>query len=296
MLRLLPALALLFFACRSDAQGPPERPAPAEPTRVVAVGDLHGDLDNALAVLRLAGVVDDAGHWAAGHATFVQTGDLTDRGPDSKGLIELLSRLEAEASEAGGRVVALIGNHEQMNVQGDWRYVTPGDVAAYGGMDARRAAFSATGDSGRYVRSHGATALVEDTVFVHGGIHPEWAQRGVDGINAAVRDGLDTPGAPVFGESGPLWFRGYALADEPLACPVLDEALTALGARRMVVGHTVQRTGHITTRCDGKLVLIDVGIADHYGGHLAAWEWVDGDTAALTPNGRVDLADPPTER
>jgi hypothetical protein len=61
----------------------------------------------------------------------------------------------------------------------------------------------------------------------------------------------------------------------------------------MVVGHTVQARGEIITRCGGRLALIDVGIARYYGGgHLAAWQWMDGDTSALTPAGTVDLPDP----
>lgn len=47
--------------------------------RIVAVGDLHGDLPNAHAVLQMAGVVDQKGNWANGVDYFVQTGDIIDR-------------------------------------------------------------------------------------------------------------------------------------------------------------------------------------------------------------------------
>ena len=65
--------------------GHPSRPGhnPGEtPTfsrRIVAVGDLHGDLPNAHAVLHMAGVVDEKGNWANGVDYFVQTGDIIDR-------------------------------------------------------------------------------------------------------------------------------------------------------------------------------------------------------------------------
>lgn len=259
----------------------------------MAVGDLHGDMSQTMAVLTLAGIVDDSGHWAAGSATFVQTGDQTDRGPDSKGILELLTRLETEAEAAGGTVIALIGNHEVMNVQGDWRYVTEGDVAAYGGVAARNAAFSAEGASGRFIRQHDAVAQVGDTVFVHAGISAEWAAKGIDGINTAVREGIEDPSSPVLQSMGPLWYREYSRADEAAACAELTTALASLGAERMVVGHTVQASGTILSRCDGRFTVIDVGIATHYGGHLAAWESIDGDARALTPDGPVDLFDPP---
>ena len=47
--------------------------------RIVAVGDLHGDLPHALQTLQMAGVVDKAGHWSGNVDYFVQTGDIIDR-------------------------------------------------------------------------------------------------------------------------------------------------------------------------------------------------------------------------
>ena len=43
---------------------------------------------------------------------------MLDRGPDSRKVMDLLMRLEGEASKTGGRVHVLIGNHEAMNVYG----------------------------------------------------------------------------------------------------------------------------------------------------------------------------------
>jgi predicted MPP superfamily phosphohydrolase len=47
--------------------------------RIVAVGDLHGDLPNAHKVLRMADVVDDDWNWSGKVDYFVQTGDIVDR-------------------------------------------------------------------------------------------------------------------------------------------------------------------------------------------------------------------------
>ena len=68
---------------------------------------------------------------------------MTDRGPDSLEVIELMDRLAEEAPKAGGRVVSLLGNHEVMNLQGDLRYVAPGDVADFGSPAARAQAAQA---------------------------------------------------------------------------------------------------------------------------------------------------------
>ena len=260
----------------------------------MAVGDLHGDLAAALEVLQLAGVIDGEGHWAGGSTVLVQTGDTTDRGPDSKAVIELLVRLEPEAQAAGGQVVALLGNHEAMNIVGDWRYVHPDDVADFGSPEARRAAFAANGSLGTWLRARDVVAKVGDTVFVHGGVSARWAAVGIDSINKQARAALDVnPRAPVLGSEGPLWLRDYLQAPESVACPALHDALRALGASRMVVGHTTQRAGTVAHRCGGALLGIDTGISAHYGGHIAAVRIDAGDAVAVYPVGPVDLPDPP---
>ena len=269
----------------------PDLPAPTAQT-VIALGDLHADLDNAEAAMRMVGVLDADGHWAAGPATFVQTGDVTDRGPDSKPIMALLRRLQAEATAAGGRVVPLLGNHEVMNMQGDLRYVDPGDVEAYGGEVQRKAAFGPAGEDGRWLRSLDAVARVGDTIFVHGGVSPEAAALGLPTMNDAVRTGIDTAQKPPLGTDGPLWYRGYAQDPESEACPRLAAALKALGARRMVVGHTTQGSGQVLSRCEGRLAVIDTGIADHYGAHYAGWRSDAGDAMAIYPEKAVDLPDP----
>jgi hypothetical protein len=99
--------------------------------RIVAIGDLHGDYDHYLATLKAAGVVDAGGHWIAGQAHLVQTGDIPDRGPDTRRIIAHLASLAREAGRAGGRVHNLMGNHEAMNATGDLRYVVEGEYAAF---------------------------------------------------------------------------------------------------------------------------------------------------------------------
>lgn len=273
---------------------PPPEPAPAPPpARVVAVGDLHADLPDALEVLTMAGLLDAEGRWAGGEAVLVQTGDTTDRGPDSKEVVELLMRLEAEAAAAGGQVVALLGNHEAMNLTGDWRYVSPEDVADFGSVEARVAAFSPDGSLGAWLRQRPAVAQVGATVFAHGGVSERFAGMGVDGLNEAVRRSLLLdPRSPVMGEEGPLWYRGHLLAEEPVACAEAGRVLEALGARRLVVGHTTQRDGEVAVRCEGAILGIDVGLSTHYGDNRAVLELVGGDARLITPEGVRDLPDP----
>src|SRR5688572_22136123 len=89
--------------------------------RIVAFADVHGAYPELVSVLREAGVVDEALRWQAGETHLVSTGDLVDRGADSRKVLDLLMRLEGEASKAGGAVHVLLGNHEVMNLVGDLR-------------------------------------------------------------------------------------------------------------------------------------------------------------------------------
>ena len=99
--------------------------------RIVAVGDLHGDFAAWRDIARAARLIDGKGSWIGGDATLMQTGDVVDRGPDSLKIVQDLMRLQREALRAHGQVIALVGNHEAMNVTGDFRYVSAGDYAAF---------------------------------------------------------------------------------------------------------------------------------------------------------------------
>ncbi len=98
---------------------------PSSPARTVAIGDVHGAADALAAILQRTQLIDASHKWIGGAATLVQTGDVTDRGPKVREALDLLMSLEAQAPAAGGRVLALLGNHETMNLMGEPKYVTP---------------------------------------------------------------------------------------------------------------------------------------------------------------------------
>ncbi|MSP24360.1 MAG: calcineurin [Myxococcales bacterium] len=260
------------------------------PQRLVAIGDLHGDIGAARAALRLAGVLDDADAWSGGKTFVVQTGDVLDRGDDEQAILDLLDRLVGEAERAGGKLLLLNGNHELMNAAGDFRYVTPlgfrdfEDVADDGATSstalkrlapearARARAFFPGGKYALQLAKNPVVAVVGETVFAHGGVAPKFA-RAIEAMNeevAAWLAGGSPRGARVLGlDDGPVWSRTFA--EDPGAgdpngdmCARLDESLALVGAKRMVVGHTVQKT--INSACDGKVWRIDVGMAKAYGG------------------------------
>jgi hypothetical protein len=131
MLRGLVAWAGTVIGAMLIASGACAAAPPPQASRIIAVGDLHGDYSAWLDIARAAGLIDARNHWAAGKTTLVQLGDVTDREPDSLQIIRSLQQLQREAPRAGGRVVVVLGNHEAMNLLGDFRYTTPGEFQAF---------------------------------------------------------------------------------------------------------------------------------------------------------------------
>src|SRR5688500_9444808 len=103
----------------------PRQPLVAQTaSRIVAIGDIHGEIVGFKSILRAAGLTDANGRWSGGRTQLIQTGDYTDRGEGTRAVLDLLMTLEQQARGAGGRAFAVLGNHEVMNLIGDTRDVT----------------------------------------------------------------------------------------------------------------------------------------------------------------------------
>ena len=207
--------------------------------RLIAIGDLHGDLQATIQSLRLANVIskdvpDDEKdikqiHWTGGDTYVVQLGDQIDRvrpsehyenlcRPDDPELVEdegndlkimcLFDNLDKEAREKGGRCISIIGNHEMMNVDGDFRYVSPKEFCEFGnyfrashspknrnvpfGYMERKGAFCPGGVLARRMAAYRYCIVqVGSWLFVHGSIHPEVAKHySISKVNKCVSDWL----------------------------------------------------------------------------------------------------------
>ncbi len=271
-----------------------KHPAPA---RLVAVGDIHGDLEAARRTLRAAALIDDQDHWIGGQTMLVQTGDILDRGDDEVEIIALLEKLQPEATAAGGKIIVMSGNHEVMNVQGDMRYVTPGGFADFvippdpktappelaqvpEHARPRVAAFLPGAPYAQKMANYPVVVVVGDTLFAHGGVLPEHVRYGLDRINtetAAWMRGTAPPPAILSSDQSPIWSRHFSASDPAdTPCDLLAQTLQLAGVKRMVVGHTPQQSG-ITSACDGRVWRIDTGMASHYGGPSQALD-IQGDS------------------
>ena len=193
--------------------------------RVVAVSDVHGAYDAMIATLTKAGVLGEEQGWGGGATHLVITGDILDRGPDSRKVMDLLMQIESEALYDGGRVHLLLGNHEIMNLVGDLRYVSKEEYAAFAddesdqdrekwfeiyrkdrsknadiemlrheytrknppGFFGLRHAFSSKGKYGQWLMTKPLMVVINGTAFVHGGLSPLVAELGLDGVNGELK-------------------------------------------------------------------------------------------------------------
>jgi hypothetical protein len=190
--------------------------------RIVVVPDIHGAYPAFVRLLQATDLVDDSLSWTGGNAHLVSLGDLLDRGAESRKVMDLLMRLQTEAPEAGGYVHVVAGNHELMNLMGDLRYVSRAEFnafasdepdslrnaefekfrrtleqtdvteavarAAFGkqypiGFFAHRKAFQADGIYGKWLTTLPAYTVINETVFVHGGLPSIVAETPPDEFN-----------------------------------------------------------------------------------------------------------------
>lgn len=158
--------------------------------RVIAVGDIHGDMRKWIRCLELAGVLTSHGGrpvWVGGDTVVVQLGDVLDRGDNEIAVVLMLRDLDRQAREQGGAVYMLNGNHESLNVCGNFRYVTRGaftESAIAAGLredslkiwdnllKSRLKLYAPGGPMARELAKNPTVLIVNDTLFVHGGVLP----------------------------------------------------------------------------------------------------------------------------
>lgn len=302
MFRLLILLiVVLGLAIPSLADTPEPLPTfrPAV-ERIIAIGDLHGDLDAARRVMHQVGIIDSNDSWIAGDLVVVQTGDQLDRGDQEQELLEFLNRLQIEAHLEDGALYLLNGNHELMNARLDLRYVTPGGFADFEDAvevdpadslimifekseQARVAAFRPGGPFALQLAERNTILMIGDNLFVHGGVLPEHLDMGLEKLNRQIQLWLAGEGkAPegIHTRTSPTWTRVYSDNPDQDSCLQLHEVLKRLGASRMIVGHTVQEGG-ITSYCDQKVWCIDSGLATYYGSATTVLEIVGQEVRIL---------------
>jgi hypothetical protein len=240
----------------------------AMPRHLLALSDIEGNFEAFTGLLMAQGVIDKELNWTFGEGHLVLLGDFTDRGEEVTQLLWLIYKLEQEALKAGGRLHFILGNHEVMNMEGDWRYNHRKYIKAAmlisGNEDwsaALRYLYSAQTELGQWLRSKNVAEKIGDYLFVHAGISPEILPFDpcIELVNRSVRESWDRTGNTGFagflrGNKGPYWYRG--MAGHEVSDAEMEQILSRFQVQKLVIGHTVVK--EVTTAYEKRLLLIDV--------------------------------------
>ena len=263
--------------------------------RILVIGDLHGDFDKTKELFKKLKLIDNSDNWIAfPKKTFVvQMGDQVDGGGrgdgDTRGELKLLKFMEdinKKALQVGGAVISLIGNHEIMNLIGDFRYASEHDIKDVGGIEVRKKIFKPGGDLfNKLSCTRNVVVKIGSWVFVHAGILPNHVNnynlaenntqsiikgdKWFESVNNLMRlfmqgkkTTFDTEIQKLFlNEKGIIWDREYG-SNEP-KCEIWDKTKKLLGADKIVIGHTIQEK--INSKCDEQIWRVDVGMSSLFG-------------------------------
>jgi hypothetical protein len=282
--------------------------------KIIAIGDIHGDFDALVTALYKAKIIDEDGNWwnennVNSNTIVIQLGDLLDRGGRDDGVdsdnykeeIDILQFIEHlndknNAGRCGSAFITLLGNHEIMNLMGDYRYVSQSAMKGMGGDEGRRELFKPGGPISKHLgcTCHGI-CKIGDWIFVHGGILPKHIKNPeftIGKFNKLVRDILMgnkvkelTPNVKelnpnvkelnkdekelIFGTDGLFWTRELSDQNKP-NCAAAKKSLEMMNGSSssggIVVGHTIQTDG-INGQCDNRVWRIDSGMSQAFGGN-----------------------------
>ena len=253
--------------------------------RIIIIGDLHADYNKTIDLFKSLELIKEINNkyiWNAkpSNTVVVQLGDQLDGGGrgvgESSGEIKIINFMENMHNEAflkGGGVYSLIGNHEVMNLLGDFRYASKKDIKDQGGEELRKQLFKPGGDLfNRLSCTRNVILQIGSFLFTHAGIVPNNLKdvsdpkKFINKINYLMRQFLqgkkdknDAEIQKYFLEKDTsiIWNRHYG-NDTP-NCNEVEKVTQILNIGSMIVGHTVQN--NINSKCHNKLWRVDVGLS-----------------------------------
>ena len=205
--------------------------------KVFVMSDPHGRLDCVISLLQGNHIIDKDYKWSFGKNHLMIIGDIFDRGKDVPQIFWLFYKLEEEAAKAGGHVSFMLGNHEPMVLANDLRY----------------------------------TKEKYNDLYVHAGLGKDFYDKNlsIPTVNEEMSKGLfmtkkerkalSPLTAFLYGNSGPIWYRGLVRTDvkyNPLVKDSLEMLMDRYKAKHIIVGHTIFKD--ISTFYNGKVIGVNV--------------------------------------
>lgn len=244
----------------------------SRPEKVFVMSDPHGKLDCVISLLRANRVIDKDYRWSFGKNHLVIIGDVFDRGKDVPQIFWLFYKLEKEAEDAGGHVSFLLGNHEPLVLANDLRYAKEKYkmLAERLKLDYPRL-FGADTELGRWLGTRNTIQIIGSDLYVHAGLGKEFYDRNLSiptvnkemsralFMNKKQRKALSSLTAFLYGNSGPIWYRGLVKTDakyHPLPQDSLQMIMNRYQVEHIIVGHTIFKD--ISTFYNGRVIGVNV--------------------------------------
>jgi len=144
----------------------------------------------------------------------------------------------------------------------------------------------------QWVASSPIAVKINNVLFVHAGISMAYCSESLASLSRQAHEALkgrtDEELGMLIDPDGPLWYRGFSAGETEASTAVVDAVLERYDADHIVVGHT-PTGGFINPRHGGRIIQIDVGIGQAYGGHVAYLEISPEGLYAGYTDGRVPL-------
>lgn len=250
--------------------------------KIIAISDIHGQYKLFVKILREYNVIDEHNNWSFGNGHLVIDGDIFNRGSQVNEVLWMVFKLEHQALEQGGGLHYTIGNHEEMIVNKDLRYVNDKylESADKIGLSYDQL-FAGNTLMGNWLRRRPVILQLNDILFVHAGISPEVVEKGytAEHMNKAFVNEIlgqtkaetaqDSVLTFLRGSKGPIWYRGY-FKDKDLRSEDIDKILKHFDKKRIVVGHTSQQS--IVSLFDDRIFGIDSSIKNGKYGEVLIYK------------------------
>jgi hypothetical protein len=243
-----------------------------QPEKVFVMSDPHGKLDCVISLLQGNGIIDKNYKWSFGNNHLMVIGDIFDRGKDVPQIFWLFYKLEDEATKAGGTVSFLLGNHEPLVLANDLRYTKDKYKVLAQKLNMNYPElFGPDTELGKWLGTRNTMQIIGRDLYVHAGLGKNFYDRNLSiptvneemskalFMNKKERRALSPLTAFLYGNDGPIWYRGLVRTDakyHPMAQDSLQMVIERYKVKHIIVGHTIFKD--ISTFYDGKVIGVNV--------------------------------------
>jgi hypothetical protein len=261
------------------------------PDRLVIIGDIHGDIKRFKNILLDAKIINNNIEWIAEpqNTIVIQMGDQIDslnrvenndwEVIEDLEMIKFTDLLDKIANAKGGKVISIIGNHEFMNILGNYTYVSAKSIA--NNVKRRIELFKPGGQLSKILSDRPIIIKIGSLLFCHAGLtvsHLFVLQKYnkdifylnklwklfVNTNNINNSEDSEIFSKIILDDDGILWTRNLTIGEE------LNIVLKSINCNHMFIGHTVVDNIKLI---NNNLWYTDTGISRAFGNK--SYQYID---------------------